>query len=264
MKSGIYFFMAIALLSGCLNQDPSEKEDHPESHASVGGTPHWSYDGEESPEHWAELSPEFIACAEGHFQSPIDLETYEAKKYHGDILEFHYHASPIDVVNNGHTIMAKIEERNHMLVNDEQSNELLQVHFHAPAEHQIDGIVYPMEMHMVHVNEQKDYAVVGIFIKEGAENEVLKDLWECMPTEYFQHNHGKESCDLRAPIPENHAVIHYTGSLTTPPCSEGVEWYVMETPIELSKKQVMDFKSLYDHNARPVQNPEGRVIEEFN
>jgi carbonic anhydrase len=251
------FMLLFVFLIGCSNPTHSEKENEQQSHDL-----HWDYEGQAAPEHWAELSPEFIACAEGHFQSPIDLETYQAIKYQGGILEFHYHASPIDVVNNGHTIMVNVEERNHLLVN-EVSYELKQVHFHAPAEHQIDGIVFPMEMHMVHVNEEENYAVVGIFIKEGLENVHLKELWECMPAHFNEHQHAQESCDLRALIPQDQAVIHYTGSLTTPPCSEGVEWYVMETPIEMSKDQINAFKNLYDHNNRPIQNRSARVLEEY-
>jgi carbonic anhydrase len=223
---------------------------------------HWDYEGEVDPDHWAELSPAFIACAEGHFQSPIDLETYTSKKLHADILNFEYNPSPVDIVNNGHTIQANVENKNRLIIG-ETAYTLKQLHFHAPAEHQIDGIIFPMEMHLVHSNEEGKLAVVGVFIKEGLENEAFKIIWNEMPDHLSKHRHPIEKADLLHLIPENHAVIHYSGSLTTPPCSEGVEWYVMENPLSLSKAQIGKFKKLYAHNNRPIQERDGRLLEEY-
>ena len=223
----------------------------------------WSYEGNEDPSHWAELSPEFIKCAEGHFQSPIDLESYSAEKYHGDLLEFKYHPSTVDLFNNGHTIQAIIEAQDEILIANGHEYLLKQVHFHAPSEHQIDGIIYPMEMHMVHADESGKLAVVGIFIKEGISNEELNTLWKKIPEQVEEHAHPTKTCDLLNLIPDTHPVFHYSGSLTTPPCSEGVEWFVLEKPIELSKAQISIFKKLYHHNNRPIQKRETRIIEVF-
>ena len=249
-SSGIIVPMILFFLGACDLQQP------------VVNHVEWNYDGVVSPEHWAELSSDFLECAEGHFQSPIDLETSEvhlASKYK---IKFAYHDSEVDIVNNGHTVQANVEENNLLLIND-QSYVLKQVHFHAPAEHQIDGLIYPMEMHMVHMTTDQKIAVVGCFIKEGKENIPLNTLWKSMPRQRQEHEHPSQSCDLIHFLPEDHKMIHYKGSLTTPPCSEGVDWYVMETPISLSKAQINVFKELYDHNNRPIQNREGRALEEI-
>lgn len=251
MKSSIYIsFLAFFFLASCQNQPKTDDQRH---------STDWGYSDQEGPSHWAELSNEFIKCAEGHIQSPIDLESYAAQKEHGTIVDFKYHPSPIDLENNGHTIQANPEEPNEFLVNG-HSFILQQLHFHAPAEHQLDGIIYPMEMHLVHQDSTGKLAVVGLFIKEGKENEYLNVLWNEFPTHIVEHKHSQKSCDLLHIIPDDHHLFHYIGSLTTPPCSEGVEWLVMQTPIELSKTQIQQFKKLYYGNNRPVQQLEGRQV----
>lgn len=141
-------------------------------------TDHWSYTGAASPEHWSELSEEYIKCAEGHFQSPIDIHTYEAARvFDKDIIKFDYHPSIVEEINNGHTIQAKLEEENTINV-DGHSYTLRQFHFHEPSEHHLDGIIYPMEMHLVHSDSKGHLVVIGVFIKEGIENIYLKDFVE--------------------------------------------------------------------------------------
>lgn len=222
---------------------------------------HWGYEGNTSPEHWAELSPEFIKCAEGHFQSPIDLESYVATKQQEAILKFNYHPASVDLVNNGHTVQANVEADDEELIANDHSYKLKQAHFHAPAEHQIDGIIYPMEMHMVHADENGKLAVVGVFIKEGKGNNALATLWQNLPNQKEEHIHPAQKCDILHLLPDDHTVFHYSGSLTTPPCSEGVEWFVMKTPIEMSKTQILEFKKLYHGNNRSIQQLEERSIE---
>ncbi len=244
-------------LSSCnqnhLDTHQNEKKD--QSHLQ------WGYDGITSPEHWAELSPEFIKCAEGHFQSPIDLESYVATKQQRAVLKFNYHPASVDMVNNGHTVQANIEADDEELIANGHSYKLKQAHFHAPAEHQIDGIIYPMEMHMVHADDNGKLAVVGVLIKEGRENKVLADLWNDLPDQKEEHIHPAQKCDILHLLPDEHTVFHYSGSLTTPPCSEGVEWFVMKTPIEMSKIQISEFKKLYHGNNRAIQQLEERSIE---
>ena len=252
----LIFFTQTACREAATHAHKSDSKQH---HA------HWGYQGEENPEYWGTLSPEFIKCAEGHFQSPIDLETYAAKKQKEatPILKFNYHPSGIDLVNNGHTVQANVEAKDEELIANGHAYSLKQIHFHAPAEHQLDGIIYPMEMHMVHADKNGRLAVVGVFIKEGLENETLQALWTKLPKQEQQHVHPKKECDILHLIPELHTVFHYAGSLTTPPCSEGVEWFVMKTPIELSKTQVEHFQELYHGNNRPIQKQEGRVIDKI-
>lgn len=221
---------------------------------------HWGYEGEAAPLHWGELSGDFIQCAEGHFQSPIDIESYQAEAHPGSILDFKYHPSPVDIVNNGHTVQANLEAENILLAND-QPYSLRQIHFHEPSEHHIDGVIFPMEMHLVHSDSTGKLAVVGILIKEGRENEVLSTLWEALPKQPEEHIHPRTSCDILHLLPEEKRVYHYSGSLTTPPCTEGVEWFVMEQPITLSKAQINKFRKLYHNNNRPVQEQNSTRVE---
>lgn len=234
----------------------SDKQTTEADHSS----PHWRYEGQESPEHWAELSPDFKKCAEGHFQSPIDIESYAAKEQSGSVLTFNYHPSLVDEVNNGHTIQANLEEVNTFTV-DEHIYSLQQFHFHEPSEHHLDGIIFPMEMHLVHTDSTGRLAVVGVFIKEGKENRYLSDLWASLPEHVEEHVHPRNRCDLLHLLPEDKPIFHYSGSLTTPPCTEGVEWYVIKEPITLSKDQISRFRELYHDNNRPIQEQEARSLE---
>ena len=238
--------LAISIFS-CQN-----KSDHTNKKLSSHKKVRWNYIGSNSPEHWAEISPDFIKCAEGHFQSPIDIESYSSYEEKSGNLQFHYHPSMIDELNNGHTIQCDLEEDNIIIANGNEYH-LKQFHFHEPSEHHLDGIIFPMEVHLVHADTNGKLAVVGVFIKEGKENEYLKQVWDNMPKQVDMHMHPKEPCDLPHLLPENKSVFHYSGSLTTPPCTEGVEWFVMKEPISLSKAQIKKFGELYYGNNRPIQ-----------
>ncbi|HFA49837.1 MAG TPA: carbonic anhydrase family protein [Bacteroidetes bacterium] len=257
-------FLAIltlaTLLASChaghqTHADTTTTEKHPASHSG-----HWGYEGMAAPEHWSELSAEFVKCAEGHFQSPIDIGSYAAKEHPGSILQFNYHPSPVDLVNNGHSEQANLKAENTVVANG-HAYSLKQFHFHSPSEHQVDGIVYPMEMHLVHSDEDGKLAVIGVFIKEGKENVYLENLWEALPEHAEEHAHPQGPCDVLHLLPAEKTVFHYSGSLTTPPCSEGVEWFVMKQPITLSKEQIEKFEKLYHGNNRPVQAQEARAVE---
>lgn len=245
--------LSITLLAACQHKGEQSHEAH--AHA-----PHWSYQGSDAPQHWAKLCQEFSQCAEGHQQSPIDIETVVTKQRLGHHLDFKYHACPVDVVNNGHTIQVNPEDRN-LLVVDAKEYELKQFHFHEPAEHRVDGVLYPMELHLVHTDSSGHLAVVGIFIKEGLENPVLAEIWKAMPQSPEAHQHPNKLIDLTKLFPSDHTYYHYGGSLTTPPCTEGVEWYVMASPITLSKSQIEAFRRLYHGNVRPLQATHERPLE---
>ena len=212
----------------------------------------WGYDGEVSPEHWAELSPENIKCLEGHLQSPIDILTFESDTFSGSI-EFDYHPSHIDVSNNGHTIQATLADSNTLRVNHHEYR-MLQLHFHEPAEHHIDGVIYPMEVHFVHQDKEGSLAVVALLVKEGLENEYLSMIWDDVPEHANEHHEEAKDLLLAEMFPTDKRIYHYLGSLTTPPCTEGVEWFVLDTPIAMSKDQIQRFRSLYHGNNRPVQD----------
>jgi carbonic anhydrase len=252
-------FLILGMI-GCLEEEEDEKRKPMIYPSKSVHHVSWDYAGSGSPEHWAELSEEFIQCAEGHFQSPIDISTMDAIEHPGSVLSFQYHPSPVDVVNDGHTVQAILEASN-ILTANQHDYELKQIHFHVPSEHQVDGIVYPMEMHMVHADSNSKLAVVGVFIKEGKENQYLKTFWQTLPEQIEKHVHPEGKCDVSHLLPEEHTVFHYQGSLTTPPCSEGVEWFVMKEPVTLSKQQIKQFKELYPQNNRPVQEHHAALIE---
>lgn len=253
MKVGLrYLFFVLLGLLLIMVVYSCDKVGEEKTGAQSGVSDHWGYEGEESPDHWAELTPEFIKCAEGHQQSPIDIESLHAEHIDGTSIRFDYHPSLVDEVNNGHTIQINPEEKNSVYIAD-QEFELIQFHFHEPSEHHIDGIIYPMEMHLVHRNQQGTLAVVGIFIKEGSENQYLSDLWNQLPEAVNNHYHPENRCDLTHILPNKKEAFHYSGSLTTPPCSEGVEWYVFEEPINMSREQIDHFRKVYHNNNRPIQ-----------
>ena len=222
--------------------------------------PHWTYEGEEGPDHWGELIDEYRMCAQGMNQSPINL----VADVHAELPElvFDYYSTPVDQINNGHTIQQNIRPGSFLRIPDRGvSYELKQFHFHSPSEHKIDGRSFAMEMHFVHANEEGAYFVVGVMMAEGKEHPVLKQLWSFMP-----ENPGETSAD---PIgieetnllPPTREYFSYSGSLTTPPCSEGVKWIVLKTPAEASAEQIATFKSrVGKFTNRPIQSANARLI----
>jgi carbonic anhydrase len=224
------------------------------------GTHHWSYEGAEGPDHWGALADEFRMCSEGSNQSPIDL----VADVHTDLpkLEFEYYSSPVDEINNGHTIQQNIEPGSFFrIAGRDVSFELKQFHFHSPSEHTIEGQSFAMEMHFVHADENGALAVVGVMVEEGDEHPVLNQLWAFMPEQVggtSKQPIGIEETDLLPPT-RNYYV--YGGSLTTPPCSEGVKWIVLKTPIEASAEQIATFqRRVGSANNRPVQAHNARLI----
>lgn len=227
--------------------------------AAGGHGAHWDYDGEEGPEHWGEIDPKFETCKTGKNQSPIDITSGKPEKL-GPI-KFDYKASPIAIINNGHTIQVNVPKGNSITVGGKKY-ELLQYHFHSPSEHKMSGKSGDMEVHLVHKNEAGELAVVGVFMNAGKENALVKTLWDNLPTEV-----GKEKTVAQATInpmdflPAKKTFSNYPGSLTTPPCSEGVNWMVMNDSIEVSKAQVEKFTSIFPMTARPVQPLHERSIK---
>lgn len=224
------------------------------------GAPHWTYEGEEGPEHWGDLADDFRMCDEGRNQSPIDL----VSDVHAKLpeLEFEYYSTPLNEINNGHTIQQNVEPGSYFRIPDRGVEfELKQFHFHSPSEHTVNGRYYAMELHFVHANEQGDLAVVGVLIKEGEEHPVLKKLWSFMPEnagDTSEQPIGIEDTDL---LPPTRKYFVYGGSLTTPPCSEGVKWIILKTPIEASAEQIATFKKRVGPTTnRPVQPTNARLI----
>jgi carbonic anhydrase len=228
---------------------------------------HWGYDAEEGPERWAALSPAYRLCGEGRAQSPIDIagaERIDASRivldYAAATLRIAHHGHVVDLIDNGHTIQISYDEGS-TLVEGDRSFELVQYHFHGPSEHTLEGRAYPMEMHLVHQSSQGELAVLGVLIAEGRHNRAFDPIWENLPHEPGETRHLEEvDVDIDELLPHAASYYRYDGSLTTPPCSEGVRWFVMKDPIELSREQVEAFTSIIHDNSRPTQPLNGRRV----
>ncbi len=212
--------------------------------------PAWGYDGEVAPEHWAELSADYHTCGDGQRQSPIDIDLSKAV---ADSLGFDYGPIPIDLVNNGRTIQQAGSE-GCTLTLDNRVYELVQFHFHTPSEHTHNGVHYPMEVHLVHRHRATGaLAVVGIWIRLGDEQGDLALLGENLPQGTGERIKGSGLVNPANLLPQDRRFVRYEGSLTTPPCSEGVTWLVMTTPVEVSSRQIETFVERLGNNARPLQ-----------
>jgi carbonic anhydrase len=223
------------------------------------GAVHWTYDGHTGPAHWTGLSGENWACG-GLHQSPIDLADAVPVR---TALDFDYRPTALNLVNNGHTIQQNVEAGSWLRVGDDVYA-LKQFHMHTPSEHTVGGKVYDLELHLVHQNEAGQLAVVGVLFERGATNAFLETFWRHLPvTPNERHGDPAVQLDVRSFLPASGACFAYEGSLTTPPCTEGVRWMVLETPVQLAPSQLDAFRAIYAHNARPVQPRNNRVISRF-
>jgi carbonic anhydrase len=228
---------------------------------SDGARSHWTYEGDTGPEHWGELSADFKTCQLGSQQTPINL----AHGAQGDAgsLQFNYRPIPLAIVNNGHTIQVNAEPGSSCMIGDVKF-ELLQFHFHHPSEHLLNGASLDMECHFVHKSATGALAVVGVFFTPGKENRALKPVFDQMPARGGEQVKGKGTINPADVLPTSGGYFRYQGSLTTPPCSEGLTWTVFKKPVEVSREQIQQFAALFGNNARPVQPVNGRsVIEMF-
>lgn len=238
--------------------------EHSEEHAI-----HWSYEGEGSPENWVELG--YSECA-GTTQSPINLAS--ATETDLENIQFGYGDAAVKILNNGHTIQVDKIEGSQIVIGGE-TYFLKQFHFHAPSEHTLNGEQFPLEMHLVHKTaDEKKAAVVGVFIRLGAENGAIAPVWAHLPAEespqaenpatgqmeYVAQDTG-ESVSLAALLPSEALFYRYDGSLTTPPCSPNILWSVMQTPIEMSAEQIAAFTRIISGNNRPLQDLNARGLQ---
>lgn len=223
---------------------------------------HWSYDGEGSPEHWGNLDDAWKTCLSGKNQSPINIDS--TLNAHLTPLETHYTDGPTTLINNGHTIQAgESKSTRDTIVLDGKTWTLQQFHFHAPSENTIHGKKYAMEMHLVHSNAEGELVVVAVMFDQGAKNEALEELWRKMPAQAGQSATLATALDLNSLLPDNKTYWRFSGSLTTPPCSEGVTWIVLKHPLTLSADQLEKFSHTLHHaNNRPVQSLHGRIVVE--
>ncbi len=215
----------------------------------------WDYEGEHGPRHWATISPENAACG-GAQQSPIDLVPTHAGKLQM-LLPSWKSVTPV-VLNNGHTIQANAAPGSFTRLGD-TNYALLQVHFHAESEHTILGTHFPVEAHFVHKGPDGNLMVMGVMIEEGAANPVLGAIWDAAPASTGEAK-TSQPLDLASLLPDNSRRFQYAGSLTTPPCSEIVNWNVFTSPITASAEQIGEFEKLYSDNFRPVQKLNRRFV----
>lgn len=221
--------------------------------------PHWSYSGHGGASHWSELQADFATCKLGGEQSPIDIRG--AAKAELPALGFGYAAGKAEVVNNGHTIQVNVGEGNSVKL-AAGNFQLLQFHFHTPSEEKINGKQFPLVAHLVHRNEEGKLAVVAVLFKQGKANPVLARIFGAMPAKADGKAELAEPLNPADLLPASQSYYAFMGSLTTPPCSEGVRWQVLKQPVELSKGQLAAFRKLYPMNARPVQPLNGRSLQE--
>lgn len=217
----------------------------------------WSYATPTGPEEWGGISSDYVACGAGRHQSPIDLTGALAAAFDPASLDWSAFAQPT-VENNGHTIEVHAADGN-TLTFDGTPYALLQFHFHSESEHTVDGVRFPMEVHFVHRAEDGNLAVLGVFVTEGAENPELGKVLGAAP-EARGEAESEEPISPTGLLPGSNQSYLYSGSLTTPPCSEIVTWIVMADPIEVSAEQIAAFRELYEGNFRPVQPLNRRLL----
>ena len=221
---------------------------------------HWTYGGKEGPEHWGDLEQEYATCKIGKHQSPIDIRN--AKKSDLPAIQFDYHAAPLRIINNGHSVQVNYAPGSFITVGDRRY-ELKQFHFHHPSEETIDGKHFEMVIHLVHADASGNYAAVAVLVKIGAENPAIEALWSRLPKQAGpEQKFDDVQFNASGLLPIAHGYYTYPGSLTTPPCSENVTWLVMKEPVTISKEQAAAFARLYEHNARPIQPLNDRTVLE--
>jgi carbonic anhydrase len=220
--------------------------------------PHFEYEGEDGPEQWAELSDHYETCGSGQEQSPVDLTNAATTDL--DNIVFEYQETAVNIINNGHTIQVNVVPGSQIVVNGE-TYRLLQFHFHAPSEHAVDGQEYPLELHLVHRGANNDLAVVGVFIVEGEDNTAFVPVWDHLPEEEIGIIATGATAHPAGLLPTDQTTYRYSGSLTTPPCSEGVTWLVMKNPVEMSAEQIAAFTNIISGNNRPLQSLDARSLQ---
>ncbi|VEB95185.1 Carbonic anhydrase precursor [Cedecea lapagei] len=223
---------------------------------------HWGYEGDSAPEHWGELDDAYKTCIKGMNQSPINIDS--TVKAHLAPLQTNYSEGPVTLSNNGHTLQAgEKAETSDSITLDGRAWTLQQFHFHAPSENTVHGKKFAMEMHLVHKNTEGGLAVVAVMFDKGAANAELQKIWGVMPGYVGQNITMKPDLNLNKLLPEDKSYWRFSGSLTTPPCSEGVTWLVLKHPLTLSSEQLEKFTHAMHHdNNRPVQSLNGRLIVE--
>lgn len=231
----------------------------------ASGGAHWTYEGSEGPEFWGELSEDYALCATGKEQSPIDFISGTAVDVKLNEIKTKYESAALNVQNNGHTIQVNMAPGSTVRT-PTGVYQLLQFHFHFNSEHTVDGAHSALEVHFVHMNNKGQLGVLGVFIEpneRGRENKALATILHNAPHDAATNILSEEiNIEKLLPDTELDKFWHYNGSLTTPPCSEGVKWYVAKKHIYASEEQIEEMAALvHHHNYRPTQNLNGRTVQ---
>jgi carbonic anhydrase len=229
--------------------------------AAAQSTAHWSYEGKTGPIVWSKLDPSYAACNKGHEQSPIDIRGAHLNKALPPI-EFHYISGGVTMVNNGHAIQANVHPGSYIVAGGTRYD-LVQFHFHTPSEEAVHGKYSDMDVHLVHKSADGKLAVIAVrFIRDqDIPNAQLATLSEHLPRAEGKEEKIDEMVNPAGFLPADRGYWTYTGSLTTPPCTEGVRWFVFEQEMPMSRTQYRLFTSIYKINSRPLQDAHGRRIE---
>ena len=225
----------------------------------------WTYEGTTGADHWGDLTPDYAACKTGKEQSPIDIR--KAEKAVLPALRFEYKSGPLKyLINNGYTIRVNYHDKpgsGNFLVVGDQRYQLTQFHFHHPSEEYINGKPYDMVMHFMHQSSNGEVVGVAVLLKAGNANSTIQQIWEHIPV---TKSDEKEAFGVEVNpgglLPHDTGYYMYRGSLTAPPCSEGVTWIVLKAPVDVSAKQIDSFAKLYPHDVRPLQPLNGRIVKE--
>lgn len=263
-RRAVWLLVALALGCGTTGGGGA-----PQSGATESSRPaDWGYQGELAPDHWAALSPAYATCGDADDQSPIDLpgemgagdRVRVEMDYRPSGLRIAHHQNVTDIVDDGHTIQVTVEEGS-QLTTPRDVYALKQFHFHAPSEHTVDGRVFPLEVHFVHRSESGRFAVLSALFDRGEPNPNLARLIEHFPAARGDVVHRPEvAIDPGAHFAKTLSALSYSGSFTTPPCTGGVEWLVLDEPLAASPEQIARFAEKLEGNARPVQPRGSREI----
>lgn len=253
-------FLVLALVAtGCRSNSDSEttSEGTPDTTAAQEKTTmSWGYAGNTGPADWASLDEAYEACA-GSQQSPVDLAADDEAQTAN--IELDYTSAQSTPMDTGHGVQVNVEGGTMTI--DGKAFALKQFHFHTPSEHTLDGTSYPAEVHLVHAADDGELAVLGIFYEEGEASDVLAPVWEELDSKADLQDAAPMSFNVANMLPSNRVTYTYSGSLTTPPCSEGVRWHVMQQPLTLSTEQLAALTAIYDGNNRPVQPLNDRELD---
>ena len=250
-----------ALLLGLSTLAAAQNSAHTAQPATAPQTAPWSYTGRTGPLFWGKLDPAYRACSQGREQSPVDIRHAHLNPALPPI-QFHYIGGPVTVENNGHTIEVHVDPGSYIVANGVRYG-LIQFHFHHPSEHAVKGKLSDMVIHLVHRSADGRLAVVAVFLNvdTGYPNATLATIWDHLPAKPGESQRIDDMVDPAGLLPSDRGYWTYMGSLTTPPCTEGVRWFVFEEPLTISREQLRAFTALYKMNTRPLQDLHGRVIE---